>query len=160
MRLTFVVASVAALALSLSESITASPASTEGAIKFEIARHAADVQRRSNPTGSYAPSFGTCPTANGTVGFIRNASNHAVSNQEAAYVDRHRTGTQATWQTWLSSNPGPDLDGTNGIPGGVQNYTNTIGNLPKVGIALSGGGYRAMVSKCLLRCCCSMLTLL
>lgn len=147
MKLGTIATFVAALAFALPDRIHASPASSEGAIKFHLARLAADIQRRANPTGSYAPSFGTCPTANGSEGFIRDARNHAVSNQEADYVSRHRSGTQQAWQTWLSSNPGPNLDGTNGIPGGVQNYTSTLSNLPKVGIALSGGGYRAMVSE-------------
>ena len=146
MKLTSVAALLAALALSFSHEVDASPASLDGATKFQLARLAAEVKRRSNPTGSYAPSFGTCPTASGNVGFIRNASNHAVGNEEAAYIDKHRTATQATWQTWLSSNPGPNLNGANGIPGGVQNYTSNVDNLPRVGIALSGGGYRAMVS--------------
>lgn len=146
MRLTTVTASIAALAFSLTEQTNASPSATEGAIKLQIARLAAEMKKRANPTGSYGPSFGTCPTASGTEGFIRNASNHAVSNEEAAYIAKHRTATQETWRTWLSSTTGPNLDGTNGIPGGVQNYTNTLDNLPKVGIALSGGGYRAMVS--------------
>lgn len=147
MKLTALAASIAALALSLTNEVNASPTSKDGAAtKFQIARLAAEIQRRANPTGSYAPSFGTCPTANGNVGLIRNSSNHAVSNQEAAYVNQHRTGTQSTWQTWLSSNPGPNLNGANGIPGGVQNYTSNVANLPRVGIALSGGGYRAMVS--------------
>lgn len=146
MRSTLLLAVAACLILLAGETIS-TPATNikQARDDFEIARLAAEVQRRANPTGSYAPSYGTCPTANGARGFIRDARNNVINPTEADYVNRHRTATQQAWRTWLSSNPGPNLDGANGIPGGVQNYTNTISNLPRVGIALSGGGYRAMI---------------
>lgn len=99
---------------------------------------------RSNPNGEYAPSMVACPTSNGNPGFIRDSRNNAVNSQEADYIQRHRAASQQGWQDWLSSsNPGPALDSA--LPGGVSNYTSDVTRLPKVGLALSGGGYRAMI---------------
>lgn len=99
---------------------------------------------RSNPNGEYTPSMVACPTSNGNPGFIRDSRNNAVNSQEADYIQRHRAASQQGWQDWLSSsNPGPALDSA--LPGGVSNYTSDVTRLPKVGLALSGGGYRAMI---------------
>lgn len=114
---------------------------------FEL--HVAATRKRSNPNGSYGPTkLPSCPPAptnqtGGGIGYLRNATSQEINAQEADYIQRHRTSMQSSWRSWLSSNsPGPNL---NSIPGGVENYTNTISNLPRVGIAVSGGGYRAML---------------
>ena len=145
----------AALLVTLSaEHVCASPAVSEAETKFQLARLAGEIKRRANPTGSYQPSLGACPPITNSqneganLGYIRDTRQNVVSANESDYVDRHRRATQEAWRTWLSSsNPGPNLDGEGGIAGGVQNYTSSLENLPKVGIALSGGGYRAMVSR-------------
>lgn len=146
---------VATLLVSLAEEpVAASTSRTRAETEFQVARLAAEVmQRRSNPTGNYAPSFGTCPpvtndsiSGGSNQGYVRNTQTYVVSSNETDYVNRHRASVQNAWTTWLSSsNPGPGLNGTGGIPGGVANYTSNVDNLPRVGIALSGGGYRAMV---------------
>lgn len=107
------------------------------------------VAKRTNPSGSYAPANVTdCPAAfnssepGGMTGYVRNATSQEINSQEADYIERHRKARQDDWTEWLSSaSPGPNLN----ISGGVQNYTSTLSNIPKVGIAVSGGGYRAML---------------
>jgi lysophospholipase len=142
----------AALLFANAENCHASTSRTTAETKFQMARLVAEVQRRSNPTGSYTPSYEACPAITNTanngsnLGFIRDTRNFAISANETDYITRHRTAVQGAWATWLSSSPGPNLNGTDGISGGVTNYTNTLANLPKVGLAVSGGGYRAMVS--------------
>jgi len=144
---------IAALLLSLAEQSLASTSRTQAETDFQLARLISEVRRRSNPNGDYQPSFASCPpitnSANqgSNLGYVRDTRQYVVSSNESDYINRHRTSVQDAWRSWLSSsNPGPGLDGSNGIAGGVQNYTSDVNNLPKVGIALSGGGYRAMVS--------------
>lgn len=100
------------------------------------------IEPRSSPTGDYAPGNVPCPPTNEAdgPGHIRDARDHTISANETDYINRHRMGQQTNWMNWLQNTAKLD------IPGGVQNYTNTLDNLPRVGIALSGGGYRAMVS--------------
>lgn len=123
-------------------------------LSTETRIHLMALNARSNPTGSYAPSMEACPsidatTTGATNGFIRDASDGTISPQEADYVQRHLQATQQAWEDFLkSSSPGPNLDGA--LPGGAANYTSDISRLPRVGIALSGGGYRAMVRVSLL----------
>ncbi|UZJ55172.1 hypothetical protein CBS101457_004492 [Exobasidium rhododendri] len=151
MRLTYLTVAAALLFTNIEESL-ASTSRTRAETEFQVARLVSEIKRRSNPTGSYTPSFAACPPItnsanNGSnAGFVRDTRQFAISSNESDYVTRHRTAVQTAWQTWLSSsNPGPGLDGADGIPGGVANYTSTLSNLPKVGIAVSGGGYRAML---------------
>ncbi|CEH18904.1 lysophospholipase plb1 [Ceraceosorus bombacis] len=116
------------------------------------AARAGTLTRRANPSGSYGPDSVSCPAASGAtqpgggIGQVRYANSNALSSGEQDYINRKRSNSQQGWQQWLSSTgAGPDLDGANGIPGGVANYTSAQDRLPRVGIALSGGGYRAMI---------------
>lgn len=100
------------------------------------------MQARSNPTGAYAPSLAACPSV---ASLIRSAQSEVLCSNETDYIQRHQSATQQAWTDWLrASNPGPNLDGV--LPGGAQTYTSNLDALPRVGVALSGGGYRAMVS--------------
>ncbi|KAN0061499.1 hypothetical protein ACQY0O_006346 [Thecaphora frezii] len=103
------------------------------------------LQKRSSPTGTYAPGNIACPQTSSqqTFGFIRNAANKQLNNEERDYIQRHRESRKADWADWLTNNA--KLDGSGGIPGGVQNYTQNTDNLPRIGFALSGGGLRAML---------------
>lgn len=125
------------------------PPLTERDAEFLFELHVATQRKRSNPNGSYGPTeLSNCPAApsnqtGGGIGYIRNATSQEINSQEADYIQRHRSAKQSSWKSWLSSaSPGPNL---NSISGGVENYTNTISNIPRVGIAVSGGGYRAMM---------------
>lgn len=98
-------------------------------------------QRRWSPSNGYVPADVACPPmpqGNNYVGMIRNASDFKMNSQEADYMKRHRQKTRPVWQDWLTR---AGLDGD--LPGGVDQYLNE--NQPKVGIAISGGGYRAML---------------
>ncbi|PWN22916.1 hypothetical protein BCV69DRAFT_234942, partial [Microstroma glucosiphilum] len=104
--------------------------------------------KRSNPDGTYAPTIlTTCPGApsnqtGGATGYVRNGTSQEINANETAYITKHRQALQSSWSTWLSSaSPGPNLGGDFD----VSNYTNTLSNIPRTGIAISGGGYRAML---------------
>ncbi|WFD43852.1 lysophospholipase [Malassezia psittaci] len=106
------------------------------------------VQRRTNPSGSYAPSEVSCPALPSSTnknytytGYVRNALDNVIGPQEQDYLTRHRNSTRSGWQDWLSR---AGLDGNGGVSGGVSEYLNN-GNQPVVGFAVSGGGYRAML---------------
>ncbi|CAD6890551.1 unnamed protein product [Tilletia controversa] len=98
------------------------------------------LRGRSSPTGTYAPALVACPPASAdrTNGLIRNASNYALSNSEADYIAKHRSVRAPDWASYLRR---VGLDGA--FPGGADNFTKTVSNLPKAALALSGGGYRA-----------------
>ena len=102
-------------------------------------------QKRSTPTGNYAPGNVPCPAASAqqSPGLIRNATSKQLNQDEQDYINKHRQARQADWRTWLTDKA--KLDGNGGIPGGVQNYTNSLENLPRIAFALSGGGLRAML---------------
>jgi len=102
------------------------------------------LRKRSSPSGDYAPSELDCPAEPNTngPGFIRDASNQSLNPQEIEYINAHRQSRQADWNTWLKRAGIPESD----IPGGFDNFTSDASRLPRVGLALSGGGYRAMVS--------------
>ncbi|CAO1627995.1 unnamed protein product [Parajaminaea phylloscopi] len=123
----------------------------EDSLTEEQARNILELHlalKRSNPNGDYEPAkVSTCPPAptdqpGGSTGYFRDATSNEINSREADYINRHRQSVQSSWTQWLSSaSPGPNLN----IPGGVDNYTRTVDNLPRVGIAVSGGGYRAML---------------
>lgn len=123
----------------------------KGALTEEQARAVWELHvasKRSNPRQSYSPTVvQNCPAApsnppGGGVQYVRDASSQQLGSDEANYINRHRQARQDDWNTWLSSaSPGPNLN----IQGGVQNYTNTLSNIPRTAIAVSGGGYRAML---------------
>ncbi|KAL9934975.1 hypothetical protein V8E36_006051 [Tilletia maclaganii] len=99
--------------------------------------------QRSAPSGTYAPALVTCPSppAGSTNGLIRNASNNALAASEADYISRHRTARAGDWAEYFRQ---VGLDGA--FPGGAANFTQTVDHLPKAAIAISGGGYRAMLA--------------
>ncbi len=117
---------------------------------------------RSAPSGDYAPSNITCPaapTSSGTqryVGQLRDAQpqnssraqfgGQVLNDQERAYVQAHRQRVQADWTSWLSQSIVGLDGGSGGLSGGISNYTSDLSRVPRLGIATSGGGYRAMVS--------------
>lgn len=116
------------------------------AMRAEDKKHA--VARRSNPSGTYGPSKVACPPLPKQddknypyTGYIRNALNNKIGPQEQDYMNRHREKTRPGWQDWLSR---AQLDGNGGIEGGVSKFLES-GGQPQVGIAISGGGYRAML---------------
>ena len=118
------------------------------AVLLITAADPSSAQAPPTPT-SYAPLLAACPAApSGSTGQLRDASSQKLSSGEADYVSRHRSNTQQAWKDWLSSAaPGPALNDAGGIRSGVNSYLNKIDNVPKVGIALSGGSFRATGSR-------------
>lgn len=107
------------------------------------ARRAAKHQRRWSPTNSYAPAKLPCPAkpqGNDFVGYVRNASDNQIHPLEAEYMQRHRQTIKNQWKDWLNQ---AGLGGKGGISGGLDQFL--ASNQPKLGIAISGGGYRAML---------------
>lgn len=98
--------------------------------------------RRSSPTKGYAPGSAPCPprsNAPNYAGLLRNASDQQLSPQEADFMNRHRNHTRPIWKDWLTR---AGLDGSGGLPGGVDSFLEQA--QPKVGFAIAGGGYRSM----------------
>ncbi|KDQ08020.1 hypothetical protein BOTBODRAFT_148881 [Botryobasidium botryosum FD-172 SS1] len=84
---------------------------------------------------SYAPTVNVqCPS----IPLLRSVSpsNQSLSPQEANYVDARASGLPSAWKSWIKdpSALGYDLAALGGADGS---------RFPKVGIAVSGGGFRA-----------------
>jgi len=107
------------------------------------ARRASKRQRRWSPNNSYGPVKLTCPgkpQGNNFVGYVRNASDNQIHPLETDYMNRHRKAIRNQWKDWLNS---VNLGGNGGIDGGLDQFL--AQHQPKLGIAISGGGYRAML---------------
>ncbi|EPQ31484.1 uncharacterized protein PFL1_00819 [Pseudozyma flocculosa PF-1] len=105
----------------------------------------AQLQKRSSPTGSYAPGNVKCPatTSQQSPGLIRDASKKRLNQGERDYIQRHRESRKQDWIDWLTNSA--KLGGQDGVPGGLAQYADNVDNLPRIGFALSGGGLRAML---------------
>jgi lysophospholipase len=88
-----------------------------------------------SPSGGYAPAQVTCPENRPT---LREAT--SLSENETAWLQIRRSETLPALTSWLSRMNISGFDATsyiNGIKGNVS-------TLPNIGIAVSGGGYRAL----------------
>ncbi|WFD33432.1 lysophospholipase [Malassezia cuniculi] len=100
---------------------------------------------RWNPGGTYAPTNVSCPEmvqADNYVGLIRNASDNKIVQSEQEWINKRHNVTHSRWADWLKQ---VGLDSNGGLPGGVDAYLSNKTQFPRVGIAISGGGYRAML---------------
>ena len=103
------------------------------------------LARRWDPSGTYAPTNVSCPKmpgGDGFVGMIRNASDNKISQLEQEFMDKRHKNTKEKWASWLKK---AGLDGNGGLPGGVDKYLSNDSLYPRAGIAISGGGFRAML---------------
>ena len=82
--------------------------------------------------GSYAPINVTCPA-----NLIRSGET-GLSPDEAAYISQRKTKATQSLQTWLA---GANLEDFN-----VSALFANESHVPTLGIAFSGGGYRAMLN--------------
>lgn len=87
-----------------------------------------------SPTGGYAPGKIDCPSEN----FLRVANN--ISDREASWVEERHKITDANLKLFLDEAGLKDFNATQFL----SNTTN--GRSLSIGIAFSGGGYRAMLS--------------
>lgn len=97
--------------------------------------------RRATPQApdGYAPASANCPS---TRPFVRDSSNNVLSPEETQWLPLRRQQTIASIKDFLkrSSIPGFDSDSY------LQNVNASSSALPNIGIAISGGGYRAMLN--------------
>ncbi|KAM3526133.1 hypothetical protein NHJ13051_003627 [Beauveria bassiana] len=87
----------------------------------------------------YAPSEVTCP---GTRPFIRDSSSSVLSPEEKAWLPIRRQETITHIKDFLKRAAIPNFDSAKYLDNVGSNST----ALPNIGIAVSGGGYRAMLN--------------
>jgi lysophospholipase len=90
-----------------------------------------------SPTGGYAPGKVNCPSNRPT---IRPAS--ALSDNETSWLQIRRAKTLGPMQQFLSRMNIPGFD----VGDYMAKHKNNMTELPNIGIAISGGGYRAMLT--------------
>ncbi|TVY88919.1 Lysophospholipase [Lachnellula willkommii] len=90
-----------------------------------------------SPSGGYAPASVDCPSTRPT---LRDAS--SLSQSEVSWLEKRRNNTVAPMQAWLSRMNISGFDASSYINGIKDNAT----ALPNIGIAISGGGYRALMN--------------
>lgn len=90
-----------------------------------------------SPSGGYAPALVPCPPDRPT---IRRADN--ISPSEASWLKLRREKTIQPMIDWLSRISIADFDAASYINSVQQNPE----NLPNIAIAISGGGYRSLMS--------------
>jgi lysophospholipase len=88
-----------------------------------------------SPSGGYAPAQVTCPENRPT---IREAT--SLSENETAWLQIRRSETLPALTSWLSRMNISGFDAASYINGIKSN----VSSLPNIGIAVSGGGYRAL----------------
>lgn len=96
----------------------------------------------SSPSGNYAPSVkqSSCPSNIVRQPTAQNASSGIISSLESDYVTQRRANAVSAWTSYLNN-------GALGLTDfDVSAFLANTSNLPNVGIAASGGGYRAMLS--------------
>lgn len=93
------------------------------------------------PSGNYAPSLHQqCPATLVRQPSSQNTTDGSVlSSDERAWVSARRSNVVNDWASYLN-NPAINLGGFN-----VTAFLANTSNLPNVGLAASGGGYRAML---------------
>ncbi|QDS72380.1 hypothetical protein FKW77_008448 [Venturia effusa] len=113
-------------------------ASARNQIEVDAGFEAALVKRAlANAPDGYTPSDVNCPSEQPA---IRRAG--SLSQQEISWLQMRRANTVA---------PMRDLLGRMGITGldtnaYIDNHKSNVANLPNIGVAMSGGGYRALLN--------------
>ncbi|TID07667.1 Lysophospholipase [Colletotrichum higginsianum] len=90
-----------------------------------------------SPSGGYAPSIVDCPAARPT---IRSAS--ALSPNETAWLPRRRNATVEHMRDFLTRANIPNFD----AGAYIDRASSSSSRLPNIAIAVSGGGYRALMN--------------
>ncbi|KAI0601433.1 lysophospholipase [Biscogniauxia sp. FL1348] len=102
-------------------------------LALEMLRRAAP----DSPTGNYAPGTVDCPQQKPT---IRSAS--TLSQSEQDWLQNRRAKTIDPMVQFLRQANIPDFD----APGFVNSNSQNFSIVPNIGIAVSGGGYRALLN--------------
>ncbi|KAI1334324.1 lysophospholipase [Xylariaceae sp. FL0016] len=99
-----------------------------------------DILRRAapdSPSGDYAPSTVDCPSTKPT---IRGAG--TLSQSESDWLSTRRNNTIDPLKTWLALANISDFDAVGFVESNAQNAS----IVPNIAIAVSGGGYRALMN--------------
>lgn len=102
-------------------------------LALEILRRAAP----NSPSGNYAPATVQCPSQKPT---IRNAG--TLSSSETDWLAKRRPNTIDPMKQFFKLANIPDFDAA----GYVQSNSKNFSVVPNIGIAVSGGGYRALMN--------------
>ncbi|KAK5724588.1 Lysophospholipase 1 [Elasticomyces elasticus] len=105
--------------------------------EIQVANRLANRAFPANAPHGYTPQTGNCPSNRPTV---RAAS--SLSPNETAWLEVRRNATLDPMRDLLSRLNITDLDTTSYI----NDHQNNASALPNIGIAVSGGGYRAMLN--------------
>ncbi|KAI0452820.1 lysophospholipase [Xylaria acuta] len=90
-----------------------------------------------SPSGDYAPATVDCPSQKPT---IRNAA--TLSPEEVAWLKKRRANTIDPMKAFFKLANIPDFDAADY----VDSHSSNFSVVPNVGIAVSGGGYRALMN--------------
>lgn len=124
----------AMLLLSAAHSGLASPSSLHN-----NGRALRDIRALPNsPSGNYAPKIVTCPSTRPT---IRGAGS-GLSQSEQDFLTKRRAATLQPMKDFMTRANIADFDADSYLTAQGNNVT----NLPNIAIALSGGGYRALMN--------------
>ena len=97
----------------------------------------ADRALPNSPSGGYAPAEVDCPSTRPT---IRDAN--GLSQSETDWLQKRRPATIDPMISWLSRMNISGFDAETYINNNMGNFS----NIPNIGIAASGGGYRALLN--------------
>ncbi|KAI0474581.1 lysophospholipase [Xylaria cf. heliscus] len=90
-----------------------------------------------NPSGNYAPATVDCPSQKPTI-----RSGATLSPEELAWLKKRRANTIDPMKAFFKLANIPDFDAANY----VDSHSSNFSIVPNVGIAVSGGGYRALMN--------------
>ncbi|KAH3672807.1 hypothetical protein WICMUC_004029 [Wickerhamomyces mucosus] len=99
---------------------------------FSLAYNIATILAYS-PTGDYAPGKVSCPS---DASFVREAN--ALSSQESEWLDKRHTQTQPALKEFLTRAGISDFN--------IEDFFDDASSNITIGLAFSGGGYRAMLN--------------
>ncbi|KAI0021191.1 lysophospholipase [Xylariomycetidae sp. FL0641] len=121
--------------LSLLSAVLAAPGrgTVSDARDLDIAPRAAP----DSPSGSYAPATVDCPQDKPT---IRNAG--SLSQNEKDWLESRRPNTIDAMKQFFTLAGIPDFD----APGYIDSNSQNFSIVPNIGLAVSGGGYRALMN--------------
>ncbi|PSR81386.1 lysophospholipase [Coniella lustricola] len=91
-----------------------------------------------SPSGGYAPKVVTCPS---TAPTVRSAAS-GLSQNETAFLNRRRAATLQPMADFISRTNISGFDAQSYI----NSYASNVSALPNIAIAVSGGGYRALMN--------------
>ncbi|KAI9743626.1 MAG: Lysophospholipase 1 [Claussenomyces sp. TS43310] len=112
-------------------------AQEDAAIALAAGVHLADRAYPDSPSGGYAPEKVDCPSTRPT---LRRAG--SLSSSETAWLQKRRNNTVEPLISFLAQ---ANISGFD-APTYIHGISSNASQLPNIGIAVSGGGYRALLN--------------